>query len=103
MVMIRWLRTLRTQSSERFLAVRDGKDVAAVDIHYIPTGHVAGTVTILEGSGLGERDVPELLRQLDEEMLPGVDLGSGSLTFTVVIGRVCGDYEAQRTEPQEQS
>jgi hypothetical protein len=30
-----WKRTLRTASSERFLAQREGKDVAAVDLHYL--------------------------------------------------------------------
>ena len=30
--MISWKRTLRTASSERFLAQREGKDVAAVDL-----------------------------------------------------------------------
>ena len=39
-----WKRTLRTASSERFLAQRDGKDVAAVDLHYLASGTVAGTV-----------------------------------------------------------
>ena len=45
-------RTLRTASSERFLALRDGKDVAAVDLHYLANRTVAGTVIILKGSGV---------------------------------------------------
>jgi hypothetical protein len=44
-----WKRTLRTASSERFLAQRDGKDLAAVDLHYLANGTVAGTVIILKG------------------------------------------------------
>jgi len=46
-----WKRTLRTASSERFLAQRGGNDVAAVDLHYLTNGTVAGTVIILKGSG----------------------------------------------------
>jgi hypothetical protein len=47
-----WKRTLRTASSERFLAQRGGDDVAAVDLHYLANGTIAGTVIILKGSGL---------------------------------------------------
>ena len=31
-------RTLRTASSERFLAQREGKDAAAVDLHHLANG-----------------------------------------------------------------
>ena len=34
-----------------------------------------------------------LLAELDQEWLPGVDLGSGNLNFTVVIGELLGNYE----------
>lgn len=87
-------RTLRTPSSERFLAVREGRDVAAIDLHYLSDGTVAGTVIVLEESRLAEEDVPVLLRQLDEEFLPGVDLREGSLVYTVVVGRVLGNWES---------
>lgn len=100
--MIAWKRTLRTGSSERFLAMKDGREVAAVDLHYLPRGAVAGTVVILEGAGLDESHVQELLRSLDEDFLPDVDLASGSLTYTVVIGRVLGNFEASQ-HPQQPS
>lgn len=92
-----WKRTLRTAASERLLAQREGADVAAVDLHYLPNGTVAGTVIVLEDSGLAEADVPALLEQLDEEFLPDVDLDRGNLNFTVVIGRVLGNYEAEKS------
>jgi hypothetical protein len=88
-----WKRTLRTSSSERFLATRNGRDVAAVDLHHLADGTVAGTVIVLEGSGLGDVDVPALLQQLDEDFLPGVDAREGSLSYTVVLGRVLGNWE----------
>ena len=89
-----WKRTLRTTHSERFLATRSDQDVAAVDLHYLADGTVAGTVIVLEDAGLREDEVPALLRQLDEDFLPGVDEREGSLMYTVVIGRVLGNYES---------
>lgn len=89
-----WKRTLRTPSSERFLAMRGGGDVAAVDLHYLSNGTVAGTVIILKGSGLDESNIQELLSSLDEEFLPDVDLSEGNLTYTVVLGEVLGNWEA---------
>jgi hypothetical protein len=91
-----WKRTLRTESSERFLALENGKEVAAADIHYLASGHVAGTLIVLREAGLGEDRIQELLRTLDEDMLPGVDVESGSLTYTVVVGDVVGNFEASK-------
>jgi hypothetical protein len=88
-----WKRTLRTQSSERFLATRDGQDVAAADLHYLQDGTVAGTVILLSNVGWLETDIPSFLNQLDEDFLPGVDLNNGNLNFTVVMGTVVGSFE----------
>jgi len=92
---LNWKRTLRTPSSERFLALRNGKDVAAVDLHYLTNGTVAGTVIILKGAGLDESNVQDILSSLDEEFLPDVDLSTGNLTYTVVLGEVLGNWEAE--------
>jgi hypothetical protein len=89
-----WKRTLRTTSSERFLALRDGKEVAAVDLHHLANGTVAGTVILLKEAGWKEEEIPSLLSALDEDFLPDVDLAQGSLTYTVVIGDVVGNWEA---------
>jgi len=89
-----WKRTLRTSSSERFLAVRDGKDVAAVDLHYLANGTVSGTVILLKEAGWQDADIPTLLRSLDEDFLPDVDLERGTLSYTVVMGEVLGNWEA---------
>jgi hypothetical protein len=94
--MICWKRTLRTASSERFLAQRVGKDVAAVDLHYLANGTVAGTVILLKEAGWKESDVPALLGSLDEDFLSDVDLDHGNLNYTVVIGEVLGNFEAQK-------
>lgn len=90
-----WKRTLRTPSSERFLAQRGGNDVAAVDLHYLTNGTIAGTVIILKGSGLDESNIQPLLSTLDDEFLPDVDLEHGNLTYTVVLGEVLGNWEAE--------
>jgi len=92
---LNWKRTLRTPSSERFLALRNGKDVAAVDLHYLTNGTVAGTVIILKGAGLEESNIQDLLSSLDDEFLPDVDLSTGNLTYTVVLGEVLGNWEAE--------
>lgn len=95
--MTTWKRTLRTPSSERFLAVRDGVDIAAVDLHYLPNGHASGTVILLRSANITEQDIPALLASLDEDFLPDVDLSQGTLTYTVVVGELIGNFEAQKS------
>ena len=94
--MITWKRTLRTTSSERFLAFRNNTEVAAVDLHYLANGTVTGTVILLKSADWKETDIQPLLSSLDEDFLPDVDLAQGSLTYTVVTGEVLGNYEASK-------
>ena len=95
--MLTWKRTLRTPHSERFLGLRDDTDTAAIDLHYLPDGTVAGTVTLLASGGLKDEEIPAMLSSFDEDFLPGVDLASGNLTFTVIRGAVIGTFEAGAT------
>ena len=95
--MIVWKRTLRTATSERFLAERNGREIAAVELHYLPRA-AAGTLIILEGESPAP-EPEELLRSLDDDMLPGLDLDDGSLTFTVVSGRILGNFESTSEDP----
>ncbi len=88
-----WKRTLRTASSERFLAVDGPRDLASCDLHYLPGGTVAGTVIVLTDSGLADSDIPRLLQSLDDDMLPGAELADGTVLFTVVRGSVLGSFE----------
>lgn len=94
-----WRRTLRTLSSERFLALLADREAVAVDLHYLPNGHASGTVVVLEDSGIRQEHLPELLSSLDDGFLPDVDLASGSLTYTVVFGRLAGVFEATDAPP----
>lgn len=89
-----WKRTLRTNSSERFLAIRDGREAAAVDLHYLANGTVSGTVILLKDVGWQDADIPALLQSLDEDFLPDVDLERGTLSYTVVVGQIVGNWEA---------
>jgi hypothetical protein len=95
---IRWKRTLRTPSSERLLGVLDGRDAVAVDLHFMPDGSAAGTVTLVDGAGISPSAIPALLDRIDDDFLPGVDLDEGGVTFTVVLARGAESYESARSE-----
>jgi hypothetical protein len=94
-----WKRTLKTLTSERFLALRNGKEAAAVDLHYLPDGTVAGTVILLKDAGWKEEEIPKLLKSLDEDFLPDVAEEDGKLNYTVVIGDLVGNYEGLPERP----
>jgi hypothetical protein len=93
--MLRWKRTLRTYSSERFVATREGRDVALADLHYLLDGSVAGTIVLDREAGWTEEQVPDLLASLDEDMLPSVDQATGGLSYTVIMGDTLGSYELE--------
>ena len=91
----KFIRILRTSSSERYLVqTAAGHDAAALDIHYLADGRVAGTLCLFEGSGIKESEVPDLLQQIDEALLPDVSFKDHNLSFTVVVGNVLGNFEA---------
>ena len=98
-----WKRTLRTPSSERFLAHRDGKDIAAIDLHYLANGTVAGTVILLKDAGLKEDDIQLLLSSFDVDFLPEVDLAHHTLSYTVVVGDLIGNFEAHNEPDRDQA
>ena len=91
---IRWTRTLRTQSSERMLGQVDGRDAIAVDIHHLANGQVVGTVIVLDDAPLSDVDLPEILRRLDEDFLPGVEIENGGVIFSVVRGKFIANFES---------
>ena len=95
---IRWKRTLRTASSERLLGVLDGRDAVAVDLHFLPDGSAAGTVTVVDASGFDRDSIPALLQRIDDDFLPGVDLDEGGVTFTVVWATAAESFESARRD-----
>ncbi len=94
----RWIRTLRTATSERFLALADRADAAAIDLHYLPNGTVAGTVILLDSLAWTEDDITAFLKSFDEDFLPDVDHAQGNLNFTVVRGQALANYEGTSNE-----
>jgi hypothetical protein len=93
-----WTRTLRTAASERFVARREDRDVAAIDLHHLADGTAAGTVVLFRDAGWQEADIPALLSAFDDDFLPGVDLDHGNLQFTVVLADILGNWEAEMPE-----
>ena len=86
-------RTVRTESSERFLLQSDsGHDSAALELHYLGDHRVVGTLIILDERVFPESKVPELLKEIDEKLLPDVSMEEGQLSFTVVAGHVVGTF-----------
>jgi hypothetical protein len=86
-------RTVRTESSERFLLQSDsGHDSAALELHYLGNHRVVGTLIILDERVFPESKLPELLKEIDEKLLPDVSMEEGQLSFTVVAGHVVGTF-----------
>lgn len=90
---LEYVRALRTGSSERFLLRVADKDAGAVDLHFLPSGAVAGTVILLDDGPIKDDDVHGLLAHLDERLLPDVAIAQNNLFFTVVRGRVVGSFQ----------
>ena len=95
---LRWKRTLRTPSSERLLAMVDDRDAIAVDLHFLPDGSAAGTVTVVDARGFDRDSIPALLERIDDDFLPGVDLDEGGVTFTVVWATAAESFESARRD-----
>ena len=87
-----FIRVLRTPHSERFVIRSGERDVAALDLHYLPAGRVDGTLIVFDNAGLDESHIPELLARADETLLPGVSVAEHNLSFTVVVGKVLGAF-----------
>ena len=87
------IRTIRTPHSERYILRRAKSDVGALDIHYLPDRHVHGMLTVVDGGGIKDSEIPDLLTHIDEVLLPDVSLDDRKLSFTVVVGRVHGAFE----------
>jgi hypothetical protein len=89
-------------TSERFLVQKtEGQDSAAIDLHYLADGHVAGTVFLFEHAGIEDAHIPEFLRHIDESLLPWVSLEDRTLTFTVVRGHVVGDFQPDKGKAEK--
>lgn len=93
--MLRWKRSLRTASSERFIAYRDDREVASADLHYLDDATVLGTIVLFRDAEWSEEQIPDIVASLDEDLLPSVDAADGNVRFTVVIGDLIGESERE--------
>jgi hypothetical protein len=89
-------RVIRTATSERFMLRRDKTLIAALELHYLPSGKVDGTLIVLEESGFAQDKVGDLLAEIDRRLLPEVSVSEGNLFFTVVVGRILGSFEPDK-------
>ena len=90
---LHYVRTVRTESSERFLIQSDsGQDAAALELHYLGDQRVVGTLIVLDERIFPESKVPDLLKDIDEKLLPDVSIEDGKLSFTVVSGHIVGTF-----------
>lgn len=92
---IRFVRVLRTPSSERFILQRDGEDFAAVDLHFLADAKVAATLVVLTSSELPDTETPDIIDEIDNALLPDHDYESGDFVVTVVRGEVTGTFASE--------
>ena len=85
-------RLLRPPHSERYVFRRGDTECAALDLHDLPNGVVAGTVVAYREAGLGEDGIHRLLEQIDQDLIPEAEQGDGRFFFTVVVGEVLGSF-----------
>lgn len=90
---LRFVRTTRTPSSERYVLQNPaGEEEAALELHYLTDGRATGTLILLGASKVADHEVADLLKQIDETLLPDVSFEEGNLSFTVVRGTLTGSY-----------
>ena len=91
---LKFIRTLRTASSEQFVVNSDtAENVAMIDIHFLPNSHVTGSVVVFDHQLLSTDNVELLLQGIDETLLPMASLDGQNLRFTVIKGSVFGEFE----------
>ena len=97
---IRFVRVLRTASSERYILQHDDQDFAAVDLHFLDNHKVAATLILLPGEAVANDDVAALITEIDETLLPEQNCKSGDLMFTVVRGEAEGTFVSSAATSQ---
>lgn len=98
---LEFIRVIRTPHSERFLIRNGNQDMAALDLHYLASGRVDGTLIVFENQGIGEAQIPGILSRIDEMLLPDVSVAERNLSFTVVVGRVLGTFLPDEAQPNQ--
>jgi hypothetical protein len=94
-VMLRWKRSIRTPSSERFVALRGHRAVATADVHHLEGGRAVGMIVFDESAGWNDEQIADLVAALNEDMLPAISVAKGTLMLTTVVGRLMTNHEPE--------
>jgi hypothetical protein len=93
---IRYVRVVRTSSSERILLHSGDRDIGALDLHYGENDRVFAMLVLLEEAAALTEEVESLVTEIDDLLLPGASREEGSVVFTVVVGKIIGSYTGQK-------
>jgi hypothetical protein len=91
--MVRWKRSIRTASSERFVALRGQRAVATADLHHLEDGRVVGMIVFDESAGSSDEQIADVVAALNEDLLPGISVAKGTLMLTTVVGRLVTNHD----------
>ncbi|MBI3818501.1 MAG: hypothetical protein HY286_07415 [Planctomycetes bacterium] len=90
-------RVFRTQSSERYLLMRGGAELAALDCHFLDGGHVQATLIFTDNAEHPHAEIEQILTWLDDNLFPEASRDAANLNFIVVSGRVIGHFSSDKT------
>lgn len=88
-------RVFRTLTSERFLLMEKGAEIAALDCHFLEGGRVEATLVLTDGATRQNASIEELLTWADEVLFPEASRDTANLNFVVVDGRVLGHFSSK--------
>ncbi|MCL4541524.1 MAG: hypothetical protein M1396_04210 [Chloroflexi bacterium] len=80
---ITYKRQFRTPSSETYILVRDGRSFGRLDLHF-GGSEVCGTLVL--DQVLADKDLMELIEQIDEDLVLSADTARDDLQLTVFKG-----------------
>lgn len=92
-------RTVRTASSEQWLAYASGDEdepIASIDMHIMPNDTVQATM-VLSGP-LDEEGIDKLIKDFDDDVVNMADLEKGNLFITIFRGEQLGHFQITETK-----
>ena len=96
---IEYVRAFRTPSSERYWLRYAGADFACLDLHYLPNATVQAMLVLYEDSTRPTGEVMDILKHIDDLLLPEVSLEDMKLLYTVFAGRSLGAFQPPTQAP----
>ena len=96
---VNFVRAVRTGSSERFLIQEENntdQDLAVIDMHFLENQIVSATLIILDEKYYGGEFANWLVEAFDSRLLPMACINEGDLNFTVVEGRIAGQFTNEK-------